>query len=143
MAVVLIMLVVGMIPTCNFNWGTYEKTIPSPTPSDYMICYFKPLRNADQMALASMAVSVLLLCLAFISRVIRLHKSLSINFVAELKKAISERLRKCLRKSYVKLNIEDMPTKSLRRTMVYRPLLAAFLAMRIGADAWTSMFVEV
>jgi hypothetical protein len=143
MAILLIMLLVAMAPTGNYDWQDYVhgESLPTPTPSDYAICYLHRSKYADNETFASMILSILLLGLGFASRVIRLHRSLSIN-IERLRRAASGWSRNKLLRAYEKLKVESSP-KSLSRTMIYRPLLAIFLALRVGLDAWSSMFVEV
>lgn len=145
MGIMLVMLLIAMVPTGNYDWpsGKPDHTFPTPKPSDYAVCYFNHAKDADRMAFASIMVSVLLLGLGFVLRVIKLHKSLSVNIVGRLRSYVSATLRKWLLRSYKKLIIGSRPHNSLHRTMIYRPLLATFLAMRFGLDVWTSMFVEV
>src|SRR5690348_8453240 len=101
MGILVIMLLVAMVPTANYNWGSgfagsdWDENIP-PQPTDYAICYFKRAKDADVMTFASFMISVLLVALGFLSRVVRLHKSLSVDFVGEIRKSVSERFRKQL-----------------------------------------------
>lgn len=94
------------------------------------------------VSFASMILSALLLGLGFVNRVVKLHRGLSVDLMAWVRNAVSVRLRRVLLFVYTRLNIQSSPG-SLRQTLIYRPLLAAFLVLRVGVDAWGSMFVEV
>lgn len=161
MGLMLLMLLVAMIPTGGYNWpfGRYHYDIdgsptpgydidffPTPTtpaPSDYAICYLRPVKDQHPaFSFSTMVVSVLLLALAFIHRVIRLHRSLSVSIVGRVRTVCSEKTRHFLRLVYTKL---DMETSGLtfKRMFLYRPLLALFLTVRALLDLWNSMFIEV
>jgi hypothetical protein len=145
MAILLIMLLVAMIPTGYYNWPVVDDTgsdTKGPTPSDYAICYLFPHEVPDDLTFASMILSILLLGLGFLVRAVKLHKRLSVDIVGSARHAISVSLRRRLSAVYNKFNLESSP-KRLARKLIYRPLLATFLILRVGVDAWTSMTVEV
>ena len=150
MGILVVMLLVAMVPTGNYNWGSWsdgynpdspDETIP-PQPTDYAICYFTRSQDADVITFASMVISVLLIAIGFLSRVVRLHKRLSVDLVGNVRRSISESLRKKLQTVYSWCDVENSPN-SLKRLLVYRPLLAVFLSLRVVLDAWSSMFLEV
>jgi hypothetical protein len=139
------MLLVAMIPTGYYNWPVADGTdgdTQGPTPSDYAICYLHPPEAPDDLTFASMILSILLLGLGFLVRAVKLHKRLSVNIVGSVRHAVSVCFRRQLSAIYNKLNPESSP-KRLARKLIYRPLLATFLILRVGTDAWTSMTVEV
>jgi hypothetical protein len=147
-----LLLIVAMIPTGNYNWtsgfdGEFDHSAvfdewERPQPTDYAICYFRRAKYADSLNFASMIISVLLVIFGFMARVVRLHKSLSIDIVGRARRATSERLRAYLRKIYNWCDVENSPN-GLRRVFIYRPLLAIFVVSRVCLDAWSSMFIEV
>ncbi|KAF2472365.1 uncharacterized protein BDR25DRAFT_283776 [Lindgomyces ingoldianus] len=142
MAIMLLMLLVAMVPTGNFNWRASTNSTPVPSPSDYAICYFNRAKQADNMTFGTMIFAILLLSLGFIYRIVRLHRSLSVNVVGRARRILSGRARQFLIQLYNKLDISNSGM-SLRRTMAYRPFLALFLATRTIVDTWTSMFFEI
>lgn len=133
-----VMLLVAMVPTGNYNFALDQ----TPSPSDYAICYFKKAKTADRATFASMVISVLLVAFGFLSRVVRLHRTLSVRVVGEIRKDVSGKLRKWLQKVYDWCDSKTSPS-GLKRLLLYRPLLALFLCGRVLLDAWTSMFFEV
>jgi hypothetical protein len=83
MGILLLMLPAAIIPSGNYNWDSADRAFLdlTPQPSGYAICYFKQTNDTDPVTFASMVISVLLLSLGFAFRVIRLHKSLSIDVI--------------------------------------------------------------
>lgn len=145
MGLMLSMLLVAMVPTGGYNWTSdyYEDSGHSrPKPRDYAICYLRPARDDEDFAFSTMVISALLLTLGFISRVIRLHRSLSVSVLGRARAVCSENARGCLRRIYVKLGMETSAL-TLKRMFLYRPLLALFLTARALLDLWNSMFIEV
>jgi hypothetical protein len=148
MGLLLVMLLVAMIPTGSYDWpsGRYYNSIDhtsGPDPSDYAICYLRP-QTQYLLTFVSMILSVFLLGVGFLIRAVKLHKSLSVFFVESVRRSISVFLRRQLSRIYNKMNLAgSSPRLRLARTLIYRPLLAAFLVLRVGVDAWTSMTVEV
>jgi hypothetical protein len=147
MGVLVVMLLVAMVPTGNYNWGNgltnqdWDTTI-LPQPSDYAICYFRRAQKADKLTFASMVISIVLVVFGFLSRVVRLHKSLSVGYVGNIRDAASKMCKAYLLKIYKWSDVEKSPN-GLKRLFIYRPLLAVFLSFRVALDAWSSMFVEV
>lgn len=144
------MLLVAMIPTGNYNWrGTPDIDVwtgqvdsPTPSPTDYAICYFGKAQKTDLLTFTSMIISVLLIAFGYLSRVIRLHRILSVRVGAGTRRYVSERVRRWLQKVYNWCDVGNSPG-GLKRLLIYRPLLALFLSVRVISDAWSSMFVEV
>lgn len=160
------MLIGALLPTGNY--GT------SMNPADYAICSFKHLRRIDrdttgpnefydtsQLNYASMIISILLIGLGFASRIVRLHRALSVTVVTATRKYLSERARRLLRKMYERCeNTSNEPPRRGRsfrigpfrgsqgrrlfyRVYLYRPTLAVFLAIRAALDLWSSLVLEV
>lgn len=94
------------------------------------------------MALWTMLVSVLMIVMAFVSRVVKLHRRLSVDIFGGARAWFSTLVRKMLRTVYVWSGMGNFP-RSLKHALCYRPLLAIFLAARFLADGWSSMFFEV
>jgi len=157
MGALVIMLIVALIPTGNYSLNS--------NPADYAICSFQKLRmikndenkssSYDDPVLTyrSMIVSVLLMGLGFVSRIVRLHKSLTIGLVVASRRCLSERGRKFLRRRYEKAKYPSDPSGPsqgqsgrraiLKNLLFYRPLLATYLAFRAVLDLWSSMVIEV
>jgi hypothetical protein len=156
MGVLVVMLIAALLPTGNYN--------SSSDPADYAICSFRQLgiikQHADssssgdlELAYGSMIVSVLLMGLGFVSRIVRLHRSLTIGLVVTSRRYLSERSRRFLRLRYEKAKYSPDPSgpshgQSGRKTILknllfYRPLLGTYLAFRAVLDLWSSMIIEV
>ncbi|CAG8139695.1 unnamed protein product [Penicillium salamii] len=136
MGVLAILLIVGLLPTANYGHLYNQR----PGPSDYAKCYLK-VRRSSGITLCSMILSVLTIAIGFISRVMKLHKMLSVTLWGGLRIRTSHRSRAILRVIY-RWSVKSGPAQGLSFSLVYRPLLAVFLAARFLLDAWVSMFVE-
>lgn len=156
MGALVVMLIVALLPTGNYNSNS--------NPADYAICSFRKLGMPKQRAnyafydnarlvYGSMIVSVLLMGLGFVSRIVRLHRSLTIRIVGASRRYLSERGRRFLRLRHEKAKYPSDPSgpsqgQSGRKTILknvffYRPMLSTFLASRAVLDLWSSMVVEV
>ena len=107
-------------------------------PCDMLYAYGET--STDRIA--TIVLSKLLLISAFISRVVRLHKTLFVGASGRTRTACSAKLKGWQQRVYTVRDVFVSP-KSLKRRLLYRPCLAIFLTMRVLADLWTSMFGEV
>ena len=147
MGVMIVMLIIALSPTGNFDWLNLSTPgVPAdqlkPPPSSYAICFFGKNVPHDSQAYASMIISILLLLFGFLARIVRLHKTLSTGIIRGVRAWVSELATKRLKDIYGWCDIQHSP-RSLKRLMVFRPLLAAFLLLRVCLDVWSSMFLEV
>ena len=145
MGVLVVLLIFALIPTGNYYWShedPYEYEDDYPLPSDYAICYFRRSTTVDPLTFASMILSVLLIGWGFVFRVVRSHKSLSIDVVGRARQWTSAKYRKYLRKLFEYYEVQKYPG-TLQHLLVYRPVISVFLMLRVVLDAWSSMFVEV
>lgn len=154
MAIMLVLLLAGLAPTANYNWKTddfsfpYKKdwnetlSVSYPTPADHAKCYWGIHVRWKFESVPLMIVSILLLGLGFLTRVVRLHNSLSKRFTVRARAFVSNNFRKVLR-CLLKSVGDGRQLSSLMRLLLYRPLLSVFLILRVLADMWSSMFIEV
>lgn len=156
MFVLVVLLIFAFIPTANYRWqygyGWDETGVP--TVADYAICYLKPVfrpnppsqffidASLSEQSIMAMSISILLLFIGFICRVFKLHQSFSVFVDESIRGRLSHFLRMLLRAVYDWCDIRGSP-RSLKRTLLYRPLLAVFLTLRVVLDTWNSMFFEV
>ncbi|KAJ6012353.1 hypothetical protein N7522_002708 [Penicillium canescens] len=135
MGILATLLVFGLLPTANYVDLLYSR---SP---DYAKCYLA-IRPSSDLALWSMNLSVLIIIIGFFSRVVKLHKALSVTLWGGLRTRMSVQARSMLRVVYNWCSTSG-PVQGLRFSLVYRPLFAVFLVARFGLDVWSSMFAEV
>lgn len=135
MGILATLLSVGLLPTAN-----YVDLLHSRSP-DYAKC-FLAIHPASDLALWSMILSVLIIVLGFLSRVVKLHKALSLTVLGNLRVRVSARSRNMLHAVY-NWCVSSGPMQEFRIALIYRPLFALFLVIRFSLDAWSSMFVEV
>ncbi|KAJ5240592.1 uncharacterized protein N7469_002183 [Penicillium citrinum] len=160
MAILVILLILALLPTANYRWqyNVYPLGPGPPSAKDYAICYLKPMKRIKESpgslgsssfgegyndhATVAMSISVILLFIGFVSRVFKMHQSLSTLFGQTIRGKISHILRKILRS----VECRCIPAglfQNLKRLLLYRPLLALFLTARVIVDTWDSMFFEV
>ena len=104
----------------------------------YAICYIGKSAYMD----GEVILSELLLIFGFISRVIRLHKALSVGFGGRIRPWCSQKVRDWLFRLYIRCGVSKTP-ESLKQRLLYRPCLALYLSGKVIIDSWTSMFGEV
>jgi hypothetical protein len=151
MGALIVMLIAALLPTGKY--GTQH------SPAEYAICTFSDLspghyegsdiygEEAATFNYASMIISVLLMGLGFLSRVVRLHRALSIGVLTASRRYLSERTRQILQKSHEKamkhLKSGDIKHFRMVLSFQYRPALALFISIRILLDIWSSLILEV
>lgn len=156
MGTLAIMSVVSLAFTANYSWTSLEANdhyggtdswtegnlrTPGPHANDYAICFLSIQPRSDA-AFWSTIVSTLLILLGFVSRVVKLHPLLSAGLVGKGRAWLSALARRPLNVLFDTL-CKKKPYKSLSRTLIYRPLLAGFLAGRLLLSVWSSMLMEV
>lgn len=138
------LLVIGLAFTGRYSWA-YEVVVPKgdtgPSPLDQAICYLD-IKAENNYTFWSMMFSIGLIIMAFISRIVKLHRTLSVNLVGRARALVSNQLRKLLRIVHVWSNPRPAPA-GLKTLLCYRPIFAIYLALRTLLDGWTSMGVEV
>lgn len=155
MAVLIIMLIFAFVPTANYKWAPDQnaKQRGEPALADYAICYLRPVQYSTKMgnmttistsqgSVMSVTVSIVLIVVGFISRLFKLHQNLSLRVDEQIRGRLSDFIRRFLRKFYICCDVRNEP-RSLKRTLLYRPLLAFFLTARLFLDLWASMLSEV
>lgn len=161
MFVLVVLLIMAFLPTANYRWqyGYFGESTGHPAPQDYAICYLKPVQLPDpdpthiyssvdnghvlsDSSMMGMSISVVLMFVGFVCRVIKLHQSLSSFLARSIRGRTSHMLRKPLR-AIEGWCVTPSYLHSLQRLLLYRPLLALFLTLRILVDTWDSMFFEV
>ncbi|OQD73997.1 hypothetical protein PENANT_c191G11629 [Penicillium antarcticum] len=161
MFVLVVLLILAFLPTANYRWqyGYSAKSTGRPAPQDYAICYLIPVQRPDpapnymyvsvdnghvlsDSSMMAMSISVVLVFVGFVCRVLKLHQSLSSFLARTIRGRISHMLRKPLR-TIEGWCVTPSFLHSLQRLLLYRPLLALFLTLRILVDTWDSMFFEV
>lgn len=134
MVVIVVMLLVAIYPT-----GRFQRTSSSAgTPALY---YYRKEFESDGLPYYSIVCSIIIIYLSFTSRVCRLHKISSVDWMGKVRESVSKCAKYYLRRIYT-WKISRHP-KSLGRTLLYHPCLAAFLTLRATVDVYSSMLIEV
>ncbi|KAL4962562.1 uncharacterized protein BDV14DRAFT_202717 [Aspergillus stella-maris] len=143
MFVLVVMLVTAMVPTASFD--DWRPVLPpwELRTTDYAMCLFlspKLPQSADTLVSTILLVCLIVLGLAF--RVIKLYRPLSSLLAESLRWHISRGMRRLL---WMLCRSRDHHGVSRRLAghVFYYPALACFLALRLCADQFSSMFFEV
>ena len=141
MGLIALLLLVGIGFTGNYSWmlnpAEHEHV---PTMNSYAACYLQ-VSPGNGEAFLSMIFSVLLIALPFVSRIVKLHRMLSVNIFGLARAYLSFHARRPLR---VVFNwCSNSSHGSLKRTLCYYPIFAVFLELKLIVDFWSSMLVEV
>ncbi|OQD87340.1 hypothetical protein PENSOL_c080G08371 [Penicillium solitum] len=134
MGILASMLIVGLLPTANYI------DLLHSISSEYAMCHLA-IRPSSGIALWSMVLPILVIALSFVSRVIKLHKTLSVELWGKLRTRASVNARSILLVVYNRCSTRGLKQR-LSFFLVYRPLFAAFFVARLVFAAWSSMFVE-
>ena len=142
MGVLATLLVVGLGFTGNYSWAFDEDRVYEwyPPMNKYAACHLRVSPTTD-MAFISMIISVFLIVVGFASRVVKLHRSLSVGVIGRSRDFLSSHARRGLRFVFKWCSVGS--PRNLKRTLCYYPLLAAFLELRLLLDFWSSMLLEV
>jgi hypothetical protein len=140
------LLFVAMLPTFNYNLLPFDGNNTEalyPTPADQAICYFRPGHTSAGHRGGERAVaSMILLIVGFLFRAVRLHKSVSIGMLGRLRKRIRDFVIQKLEALYNWCDVANSP-HSPKRTLLYWPILASRLSVKVFWDFLTSMYFEV
>lgn len=157
MGVLAAILAAGLLLTANPKWlllsddakatpaicivGCYMKPGPNMTwvHSHVPIPAVKPWQPAEWFWTPIISAGVVVL--AFVSRVVRLHKSLSVG-VSRATKWFDGQTQQLLWVLFRILGTER-DIYSLKRSLVYRPVLGIVMVLRFVLDSWASFAVEV
>ncbi|PKY00455.1 hypothetical protein P168DRAFT_275695 [Aspergillus campestris IBT 28561] len=168
MGVLAILLVVGLSFTGSYTWLSFYDEPPLSDPVVYSnspdytrvmalaypaLCQLTsnpadhPGHNLSgeynlSWEYSSMLFSIILIVLGFLGRIFKLYKFLSVDICARPRLLASVQMRRCLRCVFSSCCL-NKPSGSLRRTILYRPLLTISLVVEIGVDWWSSLLLEV
>jgi hypothetical protein len=133
------LLIVGSLST-----GKSEREYTYSRLSSPAICqlWASPDLSGGDITFWSTLVPVILVGVAFLSRVIKLHKALSAGVFGRARMWLSVRARRILRIVFNWACKERYP-HSLGRSVCYRPLLAISLTARLVCDGWSLILFEV
>ena len=155
------MLIVALVPSGNFSGlGFHDFDFDSDYESvdigSNAVCYFHG-PDPTSPSYASMVISILVISLSLITRIIKMHRTLSRILSGTVRRAISSRYKRiltCIWNRADSIKSRHNETQPLQRMMwiflanlirplVYRPLLALFLVLRVALDVFTSTAWEV
>lgn len=160
MGVLAILLIVGLSWTGNYTWVSLNYSMSSRQFPEYPLSLHStdrvmavtypatcrsfpdPVEDTLNWSYLSMLLSIVLIALGFLGRIVKLYRILSVGLCARLRFWAIFRVRNCLQWGFSRCCLNTSP-RSLRRTLVYRPLLAVFVTVELGLDWWSSFLLEV
>ena len=149
MGLQVLLLMAGTSFTGNWTWAVQDYFAEEDyfitgdrhsSFEEYAICSLHTFPS-NQLSFTSMVFSELLIALSFLVRVVKLSRSLSVGVFGRVRLLLGLYARKFLRKMYNWCNTGSL--QSLKRGIIFYPLLAGFLEARFFLDCWTSMLLEV
>ncbi|KAJ5382364.1 hypothetical protein N7517_000275 [Penicillium concentricum] len=148
MAGLAILLVVALSFTSTYWWASTTSPMGSAFYSDTetathaAICHLGVVGSIRDSEYITMVFSMLLIMFGFTSRVAKLYKVISVSFMGQAKIWLSTWARRLLRVVFTWCCLGSS-RHGLKRTLLYRPLLAVFFSARLFIDLWSSMLLEV
>lgn len=140
------LLAIGLLFTANAKWDRsfgFEDNIPTLC---IIGCSQSRVRDSHTLQPLSFfwtpVTSAIFVVVAFVSRVVRLHKSLSVGIFGRANDWLDFQGRRLLWVLF-KLLCTEGDTYSLKRSLTYRPLFGAFMTLRLLLDLWASFAFEV
>jgi hypothetical protein len=141
MVVLTTMIIYGLTTTSRYDWDT-GISLGSVKPFDQAICYLDPAfddwENTDAFRII---ISIVFLGFGMINRIRRLYHAPNL-IMAKARNRISQ-ISRCFLMYIYGQGSADSVVACLAAVMVYRPLLALFLTVRLLTDGLTSMAFEV
>jgi hypothetical protein len=142
MVVLTTMVIYGLVTTSRFASGAGYWSNPNTVEaSQPAICYFNPSSEDWADIDVRSIISIVFLGFGMINRIRRLYRAPNL-IIAKVRKGISHRSRHFLMYVYGKGSADSL-VACLAAVLIYRPLLALFLMIRLLMDGLTSMAFEV
>lgn len=160
MGILVILLAVGFLSMANPSYqylgvnGIQPHRVTSPLAICVFSCHLKsnPQSSLDNIVnhwpgvfiydyFWTPVLSAVFLLVAFISRVVKVHKYLS-EKASQTQGLLDKGGRHILRVIFDAF-FARCDARGLRRSLAYRPILAAFLTLRFFVELWTSLAFEV
>jgi hypothetical protein len=139
------LLFTAMLPTYNFNISQTGRNPPTflPRPADQTICFFRPGQmSAGHTGGERTVAAMVLLVVGFFFRSVRLFESTSTGMLARWEQNAGRFVVRRLEAIYTWCNLQHTPY-TIKRTLLYWPLIATRWTIKIGWDFTTSMYFEV
>ncbi|KAF2785964.1 hypothetical protein K505DRAFT_354736 [Melanomma pulvis-pyrius CBS 109.77] len=144
MIIIAVMLVFALVPTglAKESYGPSYHSIDYY--GDAIICAFQQATSTyrNSMPFDNMVLSITFLAVGLLVRLFKLSQGLSVFITARIRKPCSKRAVRLLARVRTWSKIDESPT-GMKRLLVYRPLLAGFLIVRVVVDLYSSMLGEV
>lgn len=145
MAALAILLLTALSFTGDYEWTSAEWNKKSPSillvTIDPAMCHLGT-RSRSSYSYYAMIVSMVLIIFGFVARILKLFKPISIGICGRIRSWLSIRAHSLLRVAYDRL-CSKCSSHSLKRSLLYRPLLTIFLIGQLFLESWSSTSLEV
>jgi hypothetical protein len=141
MVVLTTMVIYGLITTARYDssdLGVWSSSIDASEPA---ICYLNPSSDDWAGMDVRIVISIVFLGFGMMNRIRRLYHAPNL-IIAKARKGISHKSRRFLMYFYGQGSADSI-IACLAAVLVYRPLLALFLTIRLLMDGLSSMAFEV
>ncbi|KAJ5685497.1 hypothetical protein N7536_008116 [Penicillium majusculum] len=148
MAGLAILLIVALSFTSTYWWANTTSPMggafyyDTDTTTHAAICHMGVVGPTWSLGYITMILSMLLIIFGFTFRVTKLYKVISVSFMGQARIWLSTCARRLLRVVFTWCCLGSS-RHGLKRTLLYRPLLAGFFSARLFIDLWSSMLLEV
>jgi hypothetical protein len=143
MIIIVAMLMFALVPTglADVKYFPYNGVDYYGEP---IICAFRQAGRTyrNTVLFNNMILSIVLLVVGLLVRFFKLSQGCSVSITTKIRKPCSERAIRFLARVRAWSKIHESPT-GMKRLLVYRPLLACFLLVRVAVDLYLSMLGEV
>lgn len=137
------LLAVGLLFAANWNWS-YAFPDNGNAPAMCIIGCYRASGDSesDLPNFWTPIFSATVVVVAFVSRVVKLHKALYVGIFCQAVQWLNDQGRRLLRIAF-RLFCTEGDIYSLKRSLGYQPLLSVFITLRLLLDLWTSLAFEV
>ncbi|KAJ5496687.1 hypothetical protein N7463_008674 [Penicillium fimorum] len=144
MAALVILLTVALSFTGEYDWSSFEVQFSGNYVTlgiiDPAMCHLSCNPRAT-ITYWGMIFSMLLIAFGFVARIVKMHKTISVDVWGKARAKLSMQARRLLSIAFSWCCLGSSPN-CLKRTLIYRPLLTTLLIARLFLDWWSSMFFE-
>lgn len=136
------LLAVGLLFTANSDWDRVFRLKDNAPTLCIIGCNRSRSSVGDPVSFWTPVISATFLVVAFVSRVVRLHKVLSVDTFGRASDWLDFQGRRLLW-VFFRLFCTEGDVYSLKRSLAYRPLFGIFMTLRLLLDLWASFAFEV
>jgi hypothetical protein len=145
MVSLVIMLIYALATTSRYEWS-HDGSTPGILPGDPAICHLNvsisfDITSAQTAGIQRVVISMIFLAFSMVNRIQSLYRAPT-TVVLMARRWASHKTRNILARCYRRCS-SSSKTACMEAILVYRPLLALFLTIRLSVDVFTSKALDV